>query len=157
MSTVNTTSIDSLLDGTLDDLADVPEFKPFPMGAHKVTIKWDIKEINSQPAIELALTAVETIELTNPETDKPVAAGDTTNVMFMLKKKDGTNNDLAQGQWKELMKPLAAHFGTTSNKATMEASNGAEVLVITDVRKSVSKTDANDVKYYSSVKSLSVI
>lgn len=156
-ATVNTSSIDSLLDGTLDDLADVPEFKPFPMGAHKVTIKWDIKEINSQPAIELSLTAVETIELTNPETDKPVAAGDTTNVMFMLKKKDGTNNDLAQGQWKELMKPLAAHFGTTSNKATMEASNGAEVLVITDVRKSVSKTDANDIKFYSSIKSLSVI
>ena len=157
MTSINTTSIDSLLDGVLDDLADIPAFKPFPIGAHRTTIKWELKAINEVPVVELTLTAVETVELTNPETDKPVAAGDTTNVMFMLKKKDGSNNELAQGQWKELLKPLAAHIGTTSNRATMEASNGAEVLVITTVRKSVSKTDATDIKYYTAVSSLSVI
>ena len=154
---VNTSSIDSLLDGTLDDLADIPEFKPFPVGAHTVTIKWEMKAINNVPAIELALTGVATVELANPETDKPIAAGDGTNVMFMLKKQDGTNNEIAQGQWKELLKPLAVHFGTTSNRATMEASNGAEVLVVTAIRKSVSKTDATDIKYYTSVTSLTVL
>ena len=33
--------IDNLLDGTLDDLADAPEFKPFPLGAHKIVMKWE--------------------------------------------------------------------------------------------------------------------
>ena len=151
---VNTTSIDSLLDGTLDDLADVPEFKPFSAGAHKVIIKWHMKEISSKPVIMLNLTAVETVELKDA-TDAPIVAGDTTEVMFQLYTKDGRPNEIAQGQWKELLRPLAAHFGTKSNRETMDASNGAECLVVTGIR--VNKKDLNDVKYYTSVDTIAII
>jgi len=154
MSTVNTSSIDSLLDATLDDLADIPEFKPFPIGAHSVKIAFDYKEVNGTAAVELALTAVATVELATP-TDTPITAGDTTNVLFLLKKKDGSDNELAQGQLKELLKPLAAHFGTTSPRATMAAANGAEVVVITDIRED--KRDPQNVKQYTSIKQLTVL
>ena len=154
MATVNTASIDSLLDATLDDLADIPEFKPFPIGAHSVKIAFDYKEVGGVAAVELALTAVATVELATP-TDTPITAGDTTNVLFMLKKKDGSNNDLAQGQLKELLKPLAAHFGTISPRATMAAANGAEVVVITDIRED--KRDPQNIKQYTSIKQLTVL
>ena len=152
---IDTSSIDSLLDGTLDDLADIPEFKPFPVGAHRVTIKWEVKAINTKPAIELTVTAIETLELTDP-TATPLAKGDSTSVLFQFTKKDGSKNELAEGQFKELMRPLAAAFGTNSNRETMAASNGAEVSVITSQRKVTSKTDATDIKYYTAIDTLIV-
>lgn len=154
MTTLNTSSIDSLLDGTLDDLADVPEFKPFPVGAHRATIKWEVKAVNEKPVVELTITAIESVELADPE-GVPVKAGDQTSVMFMFTKKDGTPNELAQGQWKELLAPLASHFATTSNRATMEASNGAECLVVTGIRQD--KRDTADVKNYTKITSLTVL
>ena len=155
MTTLDTSSIDSLLDGTLDDLADVPEFKPFPIGTHAVTIKWEIKTVNDKAAVELTLTALETLQLADTSAE-PVKAGDSTSVLFQLVKKDGTPNEVAQGQWKGLLAPLAVHFGTASNRETMEASNGATVAVTTGVRTSTNK-DTKEVRYYTSVNSLTII
>ena len=152
--TVDTSDIDSLLDGTLDDLSDIPAFKPFPIGAHRVTINWLTKKINEKTAIELKLTAVETLELANTTTDEPVKAGDSTTVMYMFYKKDGKPNEIAQGQFKEVMKALAGHFGAKSNRELMAESEGYEVVVATGIR--VDKRDANDPKPYTEVKNLIV-
>lgn len=146
--------IDDLLDATLDDLADMPEFKPFPAGAHRCTISWEIKKVSDIPSIELKLKAIETMELANPE-DTPVAKDDSTNTLFMLKKKDGNKNELGEGQWKALLKPLQEHFGTASNRETMEASNGAECIVVTSIRKD--KDFKNNGKIYTSVTSIGVV
>jgi hypothetical protein len=147
--------LDSLLDGTLDDLADMPEFKPFPAGAHRVTIKWDLtKEINGQKCPELTLTAIETVELSNPE-ETPVATGDTTNMMFMFKKKDGSRNELSEGKFKGLLKGLQEHFKTGSNRETIESSQGAECLAVTKIRKD--DKDKDNIKYYTDVMSLTVM
>ena len=146
--------IDSLLDSTLDDLADMPEFKPFPAGAHRAILKMEVKDVNGIPSIDVGLTGVETMELAN-DSDAPIAAGDTTNVLLMLKKKDGTKNELSEGKFKELLRPLQAHFGTASNRETMEASQGAEVLVVTKLR--TDKRDKDDVKYYTDIVSLQVV
>ena len=94
-------NIDSLLDGTLDDLADAPEFKPFPAGTHKVTISIVQKKIGTHPAFEVAMKAVETIELSNSE-ETPLAAGATTSVAYMM------DNDLGQGNFKKILASLAS-------------------------------------------------
>jgi|SRR6267378_1503709 len=152
--------MDDLLDATLDDLADLPEFKPFAVGAHRATIKWALKDINELKGCpELTITHVETVELTNPE-DTPPKPGDTCSIAYMLKKKDkATNqfvpNEIAQGQFKEVCKVLAAHFGTSSIRETMDASNGAEVLVVMGIR--TDKRDANNLKYYADLKSIQVM
>jgi hypothetical protein len=154
-SAVNGTDIDSLLDSTLDDLCDVPEFKPFAAGAHVCTIKWDYsKKINDKPVIEISITHVSTEELADP-TATPPTPGDNTNVVFMLYKKDGTKNEIGEGQWKEILKPLAAHFGTTTNRQTMDASQGAQCLVVTGIR--TDKKDKDNLKHYTSVNSLAVL
>lgn len=147
--------IDSLLDSTLDDLADVPEFKPYPVGAHRVNIFWEVKVINAIPSISLKIVGIETVELKDPETDKPIEKGHETNQLFMLKTKDGKKNELGEGQWKELLAPLQAHFGTASNRETMEASQGAECVAITEIRKD--KNFKENGKIYTSIKSLAVM
>lgn len=152
-------SLDDLLDGTLDDLADVPEFKPFPAGAHKLRIFFDAtKKINDMPAIEVKLVHVETVELTNPE-DTPPNPGDSTNVIYILKKKDGNNvvrNELAEGQFKALLAQLAPAFPeATTNRAIMEAANGFEVLGATSIRKN--EKDKNNIKYYTALDSIALL
>lgn len=146
--------IDSLLDATLDDLADMPEFKPFPAGAHRANLTLELKPVNNVPSIDVQLKGIETMELANPE-DTPIAPGDSTNVLLMLKKKDGTKNELSEGKLKEILKPLQAHFGTASNRETMEASKGVEVLVVTKIRQD--KRDSDDVKSYTDIVSIQVV
>lgn len=153
-------SMDDLLDGTLDDLADAPEFKPFPAGAHVVQIFFDAtKKINDMPAIEVKLVHRETAELSNPD-DTPPKAGDSTNVIYILKKKTETGtivrNELAEGQFKVLLASLAPAFpDATTNRAIMEAAQGFEVLAATSVR--TNKKDPNNIKYYTALDSVSLI
>ena len=152
----NVANIDDLLDGTLDDLSDVPSFKPFPVGAHTCKISWKVTAVSGIPSIELKLALVETVELKNPE-DTPAQAGDETQVLFMLKKKDGTKNELAEGQWKEILASLKTglNIASATNREVMSASEGLECLVSTGVR--VNKKDPQDVKYYTSIESINCI
>lgn len=130
----NSVGIDDLLDGTLDDLADMPAFKPFPIGAHKLRLNFSQKVINNATAIELKLTIVETAELKDPSQEPP-KPGDTTNILFQLRKSDGTSNDIAQGQFKALMGTLAPAFPeAANNRQIMEAAEGFEVLASTGHR-----------------------
>ena len=129
-------SLDSLLEGSIDDLADLPEFAVFPNGVHKVVIKWESKEVNKHPCLELGMTAVETVELANATDDTPLVAGATSSVLFML------DNEFGQGKMKTVMAALAAACGTKSIKETMEASNGMEVQVVCKVRQNKDKTQS---------------
>ena len=128
-------NIDSLLDGTLDDLADVPEFKPFPAGAHKVVLGITQKVINNHPAFEVSMKAVETLELANSD-DTPLAAGATTSVAYMM------DNELGQGNFKRVLKALAAHFGAKSNRELIEDGQNCECVVVTKIRQNKEKTQS---------------
>ena len=156
MSTTNNfLDIDSLLDATLDDLADVPEFKPFPAGTHHCTLSLSSKVIADKPAVEWKLTAVETMELVDP-TGTPVKAGDTCSGAFMFVQKDGKPNELAQGQFKELMRPLQAHFGTPTNRLTMEAAEGCAVAV-TMTQREGKKGSTSEGKFFPVIEALAVM
>lgn len=132
--------IDSLLDGTLDDLADMPEFKPFPVGTHKVTFKAEIKKIEKDTAVEVGMVAIETVELPAGSEDTPLAAGDNTNILYFLTHSNPKVAEMGQGQFKELMKQVAEHFGAKSNRELVECLNGAEGLVVTGQRQNKDKT-----------------
>lgn len=131
----NEANLDSLLEGSIDDLADLPEFAVFPNGVHKVRIKWESKEVNKHPALELKMVMVETVEMANAA-DPVMAAGAESSVLYML------DNEFGQGKMKEVMKTLSAATGTKSIKETMEASNGMEVQVVTKVRQNKEKTQS---------------
>lgn len=126
-------NIDSLLDGTLDDLADAPEFKPFPAGTHKVTLKIEQKKIGTHPAFEVGMTAIETLELADT-TQEPLKAGATSSVAYMM------DVELGQGNFKKILKSLADHYGAKSNRELIADAQGAEVLVVTKTRQNKDKT-----------------
>ena len=136
--------IDSLLDGSIDDIADLPEFKTFPAGAYNVRIEFAEKEINAKSAIELKLECISVIEL-NDSTAEPPAPGDETTQLFQL------DNEFGQGKFKNIIKVLAAACGTKTARETMEAAQGMEVKVLTTIRHNKDKTQT-----YTEVAEMSV-
>lgn len=139
-------NIDSLLDGTLDDLADAPEFKPFPAGTHKVVVTIVQKKIGTHPAFEVGMKAIETIELPAGSEEVPLVAGATTSVAYMM------DNDLGQGNFKKILKSLADHFGAKSNRELISEAQNLEVLVVTKQRMNKDKTQS-----YTDIVELQVI
>lgn len=125
--------MDSLLDGTLDDLADAPEFKPFPAGTHRVTITIAQKKIGTHPAFEVGMTAIETLELAD-SSQEPLTAGATSSVAYMM------DIEIGQGNFKKLLKSLANHYGLKSNRDLIFDAQNAEVLVVTKQRMNKEKT-----------------
>lgn len=145
--------LDSLLDGTLDDIADLPEFKPFPVGVHQIKIFWELKDkdnkplvINKHPTIKLKCVAVKTVELPAGSEDAPLNEGDETAILFMM------DNEMGQGQFKNVLKELAAHFGTKTNRDTLEKSEGCECLAVFSQRPNKEKT-----KMYNGIDTIKVI
>lgn len=122
-------NFDSILDANLDDLADLPEFASFPAGVHRCTVSLAKKEINSKPAIEVKLVAIETVELSKPEEDKPVNAGQVSSAAYFL------DNEFGQGAFKKLVAPLAASLGVSSLRELLEQAEGTEVEAVTAFRK----------------------
>jgi hypothetical protein len=147
-------SIDSLLDGTLDDLADMTQIKPFPVGTHRATIKWEMKKINGNDTPIMKVKAIETVELSDDK-DTPCSKDQTADIAFSFLKKDGTPNEIGQGQFKEIMKSLAEHYGAKSPRELMAESQNAEVLLTTTIR--TDKKDENDIKHYTAIKALAVV
>jgi hypothetical protein len=116
--------MDDLLDGTLDDLDDMPEIKLYPDGAHVVTLSFEETEINDKPVMKVTAKGIKTEELVN-KGDMPINEGDETSSLYFL------DTEMGQGSFKELMKPLAAHFGVAKLRALIEASQNAEVILVT--------------------------
>lgn len=128
--------LNNLLDANLDDLADLPEFGTYPAGAHKVTIKFEEKEVNNHPSIELQMVAIETLELANPGADQPLTPGAQGSVLYMM------DNEFGQGNFKKVAKVLAAELGVSSLREVISGANGMEVTVVTKVRQNKDKTQS---------------
>lgn len=142
-----TDNINDILDATLDDLEDLPEFKPFPAGAHRVLVTTTIKEINGKQAVELSMKHLETLELAEPTKDTPPKEGDESSVAFML------DNEFGRGKLKNALRPLTAALGTSTNRETIEAAKDVECLVVTSVRKD--KQDPT--RLYANINELQVV
>jgi len=139
-------NIDDLLDATLDELEDLPEFKPFPAGVHRVLVSFALKEINKATTPELTLKGIETLELADPSAE-PLKEGDSTSIIFKL------DNEYGQGKFKKIAAPIAAVLGTTTNRETIEGCKDMECIIITSLR-----PDKNDKdKFYTNVKELNVV
>jgi hypothetical protein len=141
----NNTSIDSLLDMNLDDLADIPEFKVFPAGAYTCQINFEKKTIGTHPAIEAKLKMLSCVELADPAEVAP-EVGTESSTAYML------DLEMGQGNFKKLMKPLQEHFQISRLPELLEASANAEVMVVTKIRQNKDKTQS-----YLDIVSLQVV
>jgi len=125
-------SLDNILDATLDDLADAPSTEIFPAGAHKVkfTSKIDDKKLQ----VQITFTYVEPLELSEP-TAVPPAKDDKNFLFISLRKKDGTANEMGQGELKEVVKALSGTFPGNSTREILDGAQNAEVAIVTKVKK----------------------
>lgn len=149
MTEMNSASIDSLLDSTLDSLADLPEFKIFPAGAYNGTVRLAVKKMGENMGVEVTFTNAEVMELSDPASEAP-AAGATTSVGFML------NNEYGQGAFKKVIVSLKEGLGlpeATTNREVMELAADTGVMAVFGVR--ADKNDAT--KLYQQLKSVTVL
>lgn len=142
-----------ILDATLDDLADLPSYEPFPAGHHRVKVTLESEKISERmkaPYVEMVLEAVETIELVDADASKPTNPGDKCSTLFNL------GNEFGLGNLKKCCKPLAAALGTESIRECVEQCNDIECEVITSI--SIGKTDGkpDPDKKYLNIKELQV-
>lgn len=148
--------LDNLLDETIDDLADMPETKPFPDGAHLVTLK--IKRVTDdkkKPVPGKYIVEAEYIsevELSDPDTaeENRSKEGDKCAVWIHTLTKEGKKNELGQGQLKIIVKPLAEHLGVTTVSEVIAATEeGLQVIAVTKIRKAKAGSgyeDSMDIK-----------
>ena len=126
-------SLESILDQTLEDLADAPSIELFPNGAHTVRIEFKVDE-KKPTNVQLHLEYVEVQELADPTSTAP-APGDKNVVFFNLMKKDGTGNEYSQGALKAVLNSLSqGGFAGVSSREVMESAKGAEVVAVTKIR-----------------------
>lgn len=139
-------AMEALLDATLDDIEDLPEFKPLPAGTHIVEVSLSLKEVNKHPSIEMKIKLVETKELANPN-DTPAKPGDETSVLFMV------DNEIGLGKLKLTCKPIQEALGTSSIRELVEQTKNITCAIVSNVR-----TDSNDKdKHYMNIKELAVV
>ncbi len=146
-----------LLDESLDNLADLEKFEPFPGGSHSVALAFKEEALNGLPAVRMEMTMVETLELAN-STDVMPEPGKKVGILYMLKYKDKQTNEIVpnkvgQGQLKEILNVLKETFGGSNPREIMAASEGANVAVTLKVRAS---KDDPDMKF-NSVKAIAIL
>jgi len=141
----NLDSLDNLLDATLDDLEDLPEFTPFKPGAHRVTASFEEKEINDKQSVELSFVLIETMELANSQDEKD-APGHISSIAFML------GNEYGRGNLKKCAQPFGEALGFTTIRQIVEGVKDVECLILTTTRKDKNDPD----RLYLNVKEIQV-
>lgn len=143
-STVNTMS---LLDASLDDMNDMPEWKNFPPGAYTVkpSIKMESKKNTKTGITETHITVgaklIAVKELADPNDTAP-EVGAETQVRYTWE------NEYGQGGLKNLLKPVAAATSMTKVPELLDAINTADSLVLVmGLRKGKAGTDGSTPEY----------
>lgn len=133
-------SIDNLLNDSLDNIDDLPSTEAWPVGAHlaKVTLKVNNKN-KDKPSIIADLELISTEEKAN-EDDKDASPGDKYGLFYHLKKSDGTRNDFALQQLKAQFGTAMVNAGLITSAATTQElidsmKDGVEMLLTTGRRK----------------------
>ncbi len=116
-------NLDSILDGTLDDLADLPEYRPFVPGVYKLMFGFEVDK-KDRSVYYAKLKVLEVREQADP-TETPMEIGAETSVRFDLK------NEYGQGAFKKILAVAAGHFGKKSNKELIEDMQNVEILAVT--------------------------
>lgn len=153
------TDLLNLLDATLDDLADLKKFEPFPAGAYKFQMNWEYPEDDELVIVRLDLKLLECLEVPGIAEEALPQPGKVATFWMRIQYKDGRPllwddgqpNDQDQGRLKEILKVMAPVFnpdGALTNRELIEASQGAEILATLKVKSSKKDKDVkfNEIK-----------
>lgn len=126
-----------ILNGSLDDIEDLPQFMAFPSGAYVVELPDGLveKKIGEHPAVSMKVRHVETKELSDPNTpeSEQVKPGDQTDIAFML------DNETGRGFLKIALKAIGERVGTKNPRELMAAAKGVQALIVVKKTKDEAK------------------
>lgn len=138
------------LDMSLDDIEDLPGFVTPPTGSYVVTVPEapSVKEINEEPYLEIKLSIVEVVEITEElaADEKAPIAGDQFSYAFNL------TNKVGAGNLKKFLAPIAERLDTTKLDEVAAGMKGMH-LVIVNKRTYDEKKD----RHYSNAKKVAVV
>lgn len=143
-------NLDMLLDGTLDDVADMPEFVIPNSGTYLTGVKsFGPKKVNDKTGIEIVLIFKELLEAADESAD-PQTLPIEASTMFFLTNDDGSANELGQGQWKMFLAVCAEITGESTPRSIMAASAGVDLIVTSShrVHKDDKKKPVEDQRRY---------
>lgn len=143
---MSNSNVNDLLDATLDDLEDLPEFEVYPAGAHRVSVSTSMKEVGGKSAVEMRFKYLECLELSNSD-DIPPKEKDECSVLFML------DNEFGRGAMKKALTPIGAALGTRTIREVIEQCKDVECAIVTSIRKDKNDPD----KKYLNLKELAVV
>lgn len=134
--------LNSLLDSTVDDLADLPVFKARPAGTYKAQFEYEINSEGELPYFVYTFKLMEIMELVNPDEAETLDFTKEIKVNIyafpFYKDKDTKEikkSDRGEGLTKIVVLGLKDEFGGSSNRETLEAGNGAMVGVTIGVER----------------------
>lgn len=145
----------SLIEMQLDDIADLPEFADFPVGAHlcTVTVKYEAPNIatDTKENAKVTLVAKSTVQLPEGSDAEPLKEGDTTTILYR-----DLSNEFAAGDFKgAILNPACSKLGTTSVREALEAlANGLEFVVVIGKKKGKKLSDEGKPVYFTVIKNM---
>lgn len=125
------------LDQTVEQLVDLPVFKPFPNGTYKFTFGYEPLENDDGvvTGIKAEFLMTEIIELANPDQASDVEPGKKLTVILNTVKNDGDKNEFAEGTIKMVASVLRERFQGNSIREILDAGCGAELAATVKLRK----------------------
>jgi hypothetical protein len=144
-------TLDELLNGSVDNLADKPEFKPYPPGVHGVAVFFKEKKEKDFQGVEIRFSYAEAVELKNPEDQAPEAKAEQVLQLNLLAENE-TQREFAQGTYKDIVQALIARFGVGSPRDLMNNNQGAGAIITTGLRKAGKKASNPDAQYLELLK-----
>jgi hypothetical protein len=152
-----TFDLDSLLDSTIDDLADTPEYRPFAAGAHTVMLslarseKIKAETDKLEPVINAKLKLEKTEEMVDPS-EQPMEPGTETTIRFQM------DNEYGQGDFKKVAGAIASHFKLKSLADVLSvAKDGIQCMVVTTNRVAKKKNQNGEFAKFTSIVELTVL
>lgn len=122
-------TIDDLLNASVDELVDMKEFKPLPIGTYVGNFSWE----KTDGGVKMILSGLQIVELADPDLASEVEPDTKFQQQFLFHNKDKNTgetvaNEFGQGQLKkyvnEVFKPT---FGGDTLVENLDAATGAEV------------------------------
>ena len=146
MSNAAFQDLDSLMDASMDDIADLPPVGVPPTGHYnlEVTASRETSENSGNDYIRFNYMVTAINEVANQEEESQVAPGMKFTAIYSPLKKDGTANTYAIGALKEAVAPFSAHFGTVKMGETIASIDKITVAASLKRRKNKKDPDRFD-------------
>lgn len=126
---------------SIDDIDDLPGFEVPVNGIYSLKFSTALKKVNDKDRVEASFEVIECIEQNDPN-ETPTKPGTKFSMLFTL------DNEIAVSKMKELLIPIATHFGER-NMLKLVTDVCKDVVIAAKIKRRADKEDKD--KFYADV------